>query len=128
MSVDTYPNCTTCCGGDVVDTPCCRVDLPTVLDVTVTGKTGTCTCLPDSFIITWNVSTQKWESGPLCGTNVVTLKCIGTTASEFQLETFGALFDLYSIAPGASCDPLNLVFTGTLFTICVGDAVFTVTE
>ncbi len=130
MSVTTYPDCTTCCGAAVVDTPCCDVDIPTVLTVTVTNKTGTCTCLPDSFTITYNVSSQKWESGPLCGAQQFALSCAGSTAADFVAETVGAgLSDGYALNVGtASCDPFNLDYLATLNVMCLGTATLTVTE
>lgn len=116
-------------GGDPVQTDCCANSVPNTLTVTVTNKTGTCTCLPDSFEIVseganWTVTLTE------CGSADFIIECISSgsvSCGDFSIAS--TLCSSSSIPDSCSCDPFELVFNSVSFTgCCNGTAKLTVTE
>lgn len=104
--------------------------LPSILNVTVTNKTGDCTCLPDNFMITWDEMNSQWIatldfcSGGLTGW---TLSCDmgGTSISDFSVNSLSSSHP----DPSSTLSPVNLIFSGNVLGLnCTGTATFTVTE
>lgn len=100
-------------GGGTTTVNCCSNSLPTTLTCNVSAKTGTCTCLPDSFTITWDSALSRWKSAlTLCGAHYFDLGCpSGSDVSHFNAtfdqDSFGELY-----IPTASCSPVfSLMFT-----------------
>jgi hypothetical protein len=112
--------------------------MPDVLNVTVTNKVPDCTCLPDSFTLTWGidpVATNTWateNAGGTCdiapSTLRILLSCSGTLGSNILI--FNALPDLGEIL----CQrPVYLHYTHVSVLNCLGlgndgYADFTITE
>lgn len=134
------PGTTTVGGGGVAPPPtiltsCCVNGINTTLTVVTSGKTGTCSCLPASFNISYNGSV--WISAtPLgtCGASLFNLRCIGGTGpQDFRLEAESCVTG--PTAPNSwSCSPFQLVFSNVLLqsisgvTCCDGRCSFTITE
>ena len=118
--------------GEGIVTGCCSNALPTTLTVTVTNKTGSCTCLPNSFTITWD-GTGYWVSSAQVGCGGSTtfrMSCAAPSSgcNGFRWSASGTC-NIISTAPtGCTCDPLSLVFDISSFLCCTGGAKFTVTE
>lgn len=110
-------------GNGVIATGCCPSSLiPLLLHVTVTNKTGGCSCVPDSFTIEYTGS-SIWTSPSLCTGPNITLACFGTTWS-FQNASVGT-----GVLISSNCNPFQLVFdvTGDPIT-CTGTWRATITE
>lgn len=116
--------------GECVTVNCCSNQIPDTLPVTVTSKTGTCTCLPDSFDLAWNGSV--WSAtlgGAPCDVNTFILRCDGATGGCNDF-TFNSGVCSFSPDVGCTCDPLNLVFSNVNLTgcACTGTATFEVDQ
>lgn len=125
------------CPEGTIETTCCPNLLPETLSVAVSSKTGTCTCLPDSFTMTWNGVTMQWESatpipGETCfGDPQFSLQCqpvAGTECNDFQFSSTVCNVTL-ATTTNCGCDPFSLVYTGiTLSSCCTGTATLTITS
>ena len=127
----TIEECEAGCGEEpgTIDTDCCSNLLPSTLTVTVSSKTGSCSCLPDSFTIAWDGT--KWTTTiPGCSSADFNLQCTGMSAcGNLRISSTGFVFGGVGPDGGCSCDPLSLVYTGvSLSGACTGSATFTITE
>lgn len=129
--ITEYPNCN-CCGGGI-DTDCCN-GVNTTLTATFTNKTGTCTCLPSTVTLTYNVTLSRWGgSWSQCGIGAASffLRCVsGTWELILSNSPPGCSFNPTGVNPSAeSCDPFQLDFTGlTVQGCCAGTVDITITE
>lgn len=111
-------------GSGGVSTGCCSESIPEVLLVTVTNKTGDCTCLPDSFNLT--LADEYWSNFAVEGT---------CGPVDFSLNCSNGIFGLHSTSCGlgripasVSCDPFEVTFTGLSCSgTCSGTFDFTIT-
>ena len=111
---------------NTVTVDCCVNPLPETLYATITDKTGDCTCLPNSFTLTWN--------GMMWANNSIATSC--TFSMDFSLSCLLSTFSLMSTMCGtganpnsAICSPLQLVWTGlTCPALCSGTFTITITE
>ena len=123
-------NCDECPCEEVVQTSCCPQAIPHELVATVTNKTGTCTCLPDSVSLSYNGfagGLHTWiGSYSQCGGCGMALSC-----DEASLTwLYGtASCDVGVTTVSVQCDPLVLVFdsNGTGLN-CVGTFRVTITR
>lgn len=69
-----------------VITPCCPNGFPLVLMVSITNKLGGCTCLPDSFPVTWN-GTEWRNDAAMCGTGDQRIFIFGCDGVNFFIAT-----------------------------------------
>ena len=136
-----------CCG---VSSSCCADTIPTTIHVTL--NSATCGCEDGlTFTLTYNSTLVQWEGSYNDGCDgnlhLVTFKCVSTGNAAWQMFITSTLIGPTlkgcrvlgspNLSASASCDPLNVVFTG--FTIsdnahdgtcsCDGDALtYTVTD
>lgn len=116
-------------GGSGVMTNCCMADIPTLLHVTVSSKTGTCTCLPNALTLTWNGSAWSAGGAGTCTAPDVFLICSGSTVNGFLLYAPVAGITGGAPAAGSTCSPFDLVFSSlSISGCCNGTATFHVTE
>lgn len=116
-----------CSGGGTIPTDCCPDDLiPATLTVAVTDKTGDCTCLPDSFELTYTGG--QWVGSILvCGvfTMQPRLACNPGGASWNFSSNQGCMFNKASAV--WECNPFSVVFSNaTITNCCTGTATFTI--
>ena len=120
-----YPGMCCCMPCPVVIT-CCPVGLPSVLHGTVTNRTGTCSCIPDTLTFVWDGVILYRSQTFACdaGDMTFTLRCragaidctgIGLVSSECPT--------MVSVNPqtGCVCDNCNLVdlkYIGVAPTVC----------
>lgn len=75
---------------DVV-VPCFPTALRRTLTAIITGKTGDCTCIPDSLALVWDSVLMIWQSDPVPGYPCVegncslNLECVGTSSNGWTL-------------------------------------------
>lgn len=105
--------------------PCCNNEVPAILNVTVTGKTGTCTCLPNSFTLVYSASMSTgfpgWESPTYCGTVSFRLRCTGGIW-ELAWDASDILLQF-----SAQCSPFQQVWNLNTTSSCNGTAILTIT-
>lgn len=108
---------------DPILTDCCENELAAVLFATITDKTGTCTCMPDEVIMTWNETTQEWQgSYSECGGCSFELSC------ETGVFNFGGASCTGTVVEvSLTCDPFELVYSVDNDTLPSCDGTFTVT-
>jgi hypothetical protein len=118
---------TDCPPGVVVG--CCANALPATLFATLTNRTGTCGCLPDSVVLTWNGTAWQNLAVSGCGTTIdFTFRC--TVPSNLWFLQSNALQYSATAAAGGSCSPFVQRFPGFQCTnpaLCTGAADVTVT-
>lgn len=101
--------------------PCCPVGWPTTIHATIPAGSG-CPCMDGTVVaLTYDAITQSWSgSAPVCffDTLTVVFTCGSTscadatvTASSPALGSSGPV----TVAPGCSCNPLNMTFHGVTF-------------
>ena len=101
---------------------CTTALLGPLLRCRVSGKTGDCTCLPDTFLLGWDGS--QWSSGSLSacgGAFAVALNCYA--GQLWQLTGSVSQVSLLT----QSSDPFSLVFHAHQVGVCSGEATFTIT-
>lgn len=112
--------------------PCCDDPLPRTLYLTITNKTGTCSCLPDTITLTWDDDYQQWKYPGTyadCTDPDFTLVCSRFPSVHWELAST-------YLATGATtpnsvnCDPFEAVFTmnAASASTCTGSFTATVTE
>lgn len=110
---------------------CCTNKIAKTLLVTVSDRTGTCTCIPDTFVLTW--SDPNWNNSTVAtascsrGTQI-NLSCDGSACTSFRLDCTD--FAAGSIYPtSCNCQPWQLVYANVQLTgLCAGTVTFTITE
>jgi hypothetical protein len=116
---------------------CCDGLVPALLKATFSNKTGTCTCLPDSMILSYSFGLQEWLGtvgpGPCGGPSVVlVLSCTGTICTDWFLSSpdTSLSFSAHPDSAGCHCNPLNLTFSGitAVGLNCSGSFTITITE
>lgn len=134
-SPDTGSGSGTGGGSGSVEVDCCPSNaIAETLDVAVSGKTGDCTCWPDSFQLVWNASSSQWEADvDACVADPadmeVRLSCGmgGTDCNGFDLSITQC--GIAQASPDSCvCDTFQLVFNLTLSSCCTGDVTLTITE
>lgn len=102
-------------------TQCCPNLIPLTLTLTISNRTGTCTCLPGSSIeIPWNGSARLWQNLAIptsCGGDVdYSIHCKYIAHPEGPGEHVWVLESTYcglsEVADSVNCDPLELIWTG----------------
>lgn len=124
-------------GGGTVETDCCPDNpLPTTLYLHLTGATGTCACMEDTYTLTWNGF--SWTAVPTVCTSsapTVLLSCrpdgkftLGFTTATPPHCSFSSL-SISEPEPSA-CDPLEIDFGVATITAgcCVGTVTAVVNE
>lgn len=137
---ECLPNCAV---EEPIETECCEVPVPSILIVTVTNKTGECTCMPDSFTIYWDGT--QWIPGAGIPAPAFFPGCAGMGAAGGAGDYYGRLLcdggtwtygnataEDSQVADSVTCEPaLELVFNNLQCTVCehcIGTYTLTITE
>jgi len=99
--------------------------LPTTLHVSITNKTGACTCLPDSLALIWAGGTTWNNPNDSCASPQFVLICQQVGVWQLTVPT-----GIPANPSTHTCNPFLLVFNGFPFpSYCLGGtATITITE